>query len=354
MATRILLIGAGHTHLLALKELRERDAALSVTLVTDTPKPLYSGMAPGCIAGAWPRSALELDPRRFLLPQDTFLLGHAEQIDRKARRIHLEDGTRLDYDLLSINVGATPDPAPSDWARTLKVKPLGGFIDRLETLFAQDPPQSALILGAGAAGVEIAFALRARGVARVTLLDKRELLGNGPPALRARVQRKLARLDVTVLERVSAVLGDGHVTLPDGAKLTADLLVLATGGRPAAWLRRSDLPVESDGSLATRDTLQLVDDERVFAVGDCARLRGAVYAKAGVHAVRQAPVLAHNLIAQAQGRALTHWRPRRHVLSLINSCDGAAFAARNGLSAEGRWVSLLKTRIDRSFVASLA
>lgn len=353
--SRILLIGAGHAHLQALRALREAAVDLPVTLVSDAPKALYSGMAPGCIAGLWPRTAMEMDPRRFLLKGDEFVVGRVMQVDRAARRLLLEDGARLDYGLLSINVGAVTDPVPAHWTRTVAVKPLDAFLARTGAMLSRGIPRSALVLGAGAAGVEIAFALRARGVPRIALLDRRTILENGLQRLRSKTLRTCARLGISVLEDAEpALVEDGRVTLADGVTIDVDLMVLATGGRAPSWLARSGLPVEADGALALRNTLQLVDDDNVFAVGDCARVHGYIYAGSGVQALRQAPILARNLVARAVGAPLIHWRPQANVLSLINVCDGTALGARNGVAFEGRWVRRLKDWLDRRFVASLS
>ena len=72
--------------------------------------------------------------------------------------------------------------------------------------------------------------------------------------------------------------------------------------------------------------------------------------KAGVYAVRQGPVLAHNLKARATGRALRPYRPQRDFLSLLNLGDGRAVAIKWGVSVEGAWAWWLKDAIDRRFV----
>ncbi len=90
---------------------------------------------------------------------------------------------------------------------------------------------------------------------------------------------------------------------------------------------------------------------QVFAVGDCARWPGHALPKAGVHAVRMAPALAHNLrVALGGGGATVAHRPQRRFLALLSTGDGRAIASRGGLGAEGAWAWRWKDRIDRRFI----
>ncbi len=72
--------------------------------------------------------------------------------------------------------------------------------------------------------------------------------------------------------------------------------------------------------------------------------------KAGVYAVRQGPFVAHNLRARLSGAALRAYAPQRDFLMLLNLADGTALGAKWGRSFSGRWVMMLKDRIDRRFV----
>ena len=130
--------------------------------------------------------------------------------------------------------------------------------------------------------------------------------------------------------------------------MAADAVVWSTGPAAHAFLRDSHLPVDAQGFVRVRPTLQVVACDRLFAVGDCASLAGMQ--KAGVYAVRCGPILAENLRRAQAGRALRVYRPQREFLSLLNLGDGTAVGSERGFSFEGRWVMRLKDRIDRRFV----
>jgi NADH dehydrogenase FAD-containing subunit len=101
-----------------------------------------------------------------------------------------------------------------------------------------------------------------------------------------------------------------------------DFLVHATGLTPPALLRATGLPTSGDGALLVDPFLRSVADPRVFGGGDCVALQGRELAKVGVYAVREAPVLCHNLLATLQGRPLRRFLPQRRFLLILNLGDG--------------------------------
>ena len=113
----------------------------------------------------------------------------------------------------------------------------------------------------------------------------------------------------------------------------------------------SGLPVDEAGFLEVGDTLQSTADERVFGVGDIATQVNHPRPKAGVYAVRQGPVLAHNLRAFLLGKTLRNHRPQRRFLSLVSLGGRVATADKGPFSATGPWVWRWKDRIDRKFMA---
>jgi selenide,water dikinase len=143
----------------------------------------------------------------------------------------------------------------------------------------------------------------------------------------------------------------GAVHLADGARVPSALTVWVTGAAAPSWIGASGLPVDGDGFLCVDATLRAVDGRAVWGAGDCVALAGAPWVpKAGVYAVRQAPVLAHNLRAAVDGGRARRYRPQRHFLAALDTADGRAFVRRRGLVAHGRWALALKDWIDERFV----
>jgi selenide,water dikinase len=90
----------------------------------------------------------------------------------------------------------------------------------------------------------------------------------------------------------------------DGRSLPTDEVVWATSATAPAWLAATGLALDDRGFVRVSETLRSLSHPSVFAAGDVASPPGTV-SKAGVFAVRQGPVLAHNLRRVATGGRLT-------------------------------------------------
>lgn len=366
----LVLVGGGHAHVEVVRRWRlDPPPHARLTLVLDAPAAVYSGMVPGFVAGQYARPEIEIDVEalgRAAGARTIVVAAHA--IDPAARRLRLADGSALGWDTLSLDVGAGVAGAdvPGVREHALPTRPIGRFVARVDGVIARAEARRrlrAVVVGAGAGGVELAFALDARarraalGDVGVTVVDgsPRVLPGYASAAAR-RVERE-ARARGIVLRlgrRVAAVDAD-QVRLEDGARLEADLVAWVTGASPPSLLHGTTLPTDARGFVRVRATLQCVDHDHVFAAGDCASVAGAPdLPKAGVYAVRQAPALDANLRARVAGRPLRAWRPQRAFLSLLNLGDGRAIGVKWGMAVAGRPVFRLKDWIDRRFVARYA
>ena len=136
--TDIVLVGGGHAHVHVLKAFGMRpEDGVRVTLIARDVETPYSGMLPGLIAGHYrfEECHIDLEPlARFANAR--LIRAAATDIDRALRRVLVEDRPPLAYDLLSIDVGATPalDAIPGAAEHALPVKPIGRFLARFEAL----------------------------------------------------------------------------------------------------------------------------------------------------------------------------------------------------------------------------
>ena len=152
----------------------------------------------------------------------------------------------------------------------------------------------------------------------------------------------------------------GRLIAADGRQLVADALLLNTGAAAPAWFGSTGLSRDPGGFLAVGPSLQVLGEESIFAAGDCATMVETPRPKAGVYAVRQGPVLAHNLMQAASALSkdrpakLTAYRPQDRALAILSTGDGRAVASWGPFAASGRWVWRWKDRIDRRFMDALA
>ena len=360
----IVLVGGGHAHVQVLRGLAMRRlAGAHVTLVVDDPIAIYSGMVPGFVAGHYRRDELEIDVRPLARRAGAaVVIARATGVLASERRVELEGRAAIHYDTASFDVGSSVAgldlPGVRDFA--LATRPIGRFVASIDAHMLrarQKADVRVVVCGAGAGGMELAFALRARcareGVrhAEVTVID------SGPRALSGFQPRVAEQVEVAARARGVALrmdtrvvaVEDGVLILEGGERLPFDMLVWATGAASQMLFATSALPTDARGFVRVRATLQAEGDDALFAAGDCARLEPDL-PKAGVYAVRQGPLLARNLRARVTGDTLREYRPQRDFLVLLNLGDGAALGTKWGRCIAGPRVFALKDWIDRRFV----
>jgi selenide,water dikinase len=362
---RLVLLGGGHAHLFVLEGLtRGHPPGLEVTLISVDDRQAYSGMVPGMIGGRYRTAEL-----MFALPAIcrrvgvAFVRAEVSRLLPAERQVQLADGRSFGYDLLSVATGSTVEGAghPGVRAQARMVKPISRAVEIVPSLerAAETGSPATVVVGGGAAGIEVALAVRARlrllgrPDAAVTLVESRKQLLGGLKAPTRAVARALAENTVTVLcgTPVSRVDPEG-VRLEDGTGLPARVVVWATGAAAPSFLRGSGLPVDRRGFLLVDDRLRSIGDTRIFAAGDAATPeRFPATPKAGVYAVREGPVLNRNLLAAAAGSAPpARYTPQRRFLALLNTGDGKAVLSYGKFAVWTRWAMALKDRIDRSFM----
>ncbi|MEM7051302.1 MAG: selenide, water dikinase SelD [Acidobacteriota bacterium] len=365
----LVLVGGGHSHVQVLRRLAmEPLPETHVTVVLDVPIAVYSGMVPGFVAGQYRAEELEIDvvplARRA---QARVILSPATGVDPGEKRIHLADRPSIPYDIASFDIGSTVAglELPGIREHALPTRPIARLVRRVEALverIQQRPvgePYRVVVVGGGAGGVELVFALWQRLGAKddpsleLALVQGADRVLPGAPAgLVRRVLRHAAERGIAVHtgRRVKAADAE-RVTFEDDSEMPCDALVWVAGAVSQDLFDSSGLACDDRGFALIRPTLQVKGYDDLFAVGDCATLEDFPQTpKAGVYAVRQGPYLSDNLRAHVVGEPLQPYRPQSDFLSLLNLGDGVALGAKWGLSFEGRWVMNLKDRIDRRFM----
>jgi pyridine nucleotide-disulfide oxidoreductase family protein len=348
----LLLAGAGHAHLGVLHQWACQPQTRPkgrIGLLSADAHAWYSGMLPGLLGGRYTIDECRIGLATLCAAaQVELIIGHACGLHPQQQQLQLSDQSPLDYACLSLNLGSLPALPKQDGGglELLPVKPFSAFIAQWQQWQAQ--PQALAIIGGGAAGVELALALAAQSPA-ISLLSAGSLLMGHPPALRQRALAHLSRAGVSVRERcrVDEVL-DQQLLCAGQVAWQGRRAIVASGASALPWLASSGLDCDKQGFMRIGATLQSTSHANVFAVGDCASLAHTPHN--GVYAVRQGPVLAHNLAARLQGRALQTYQPQPRALALLACGDGSALASWAGITAEGRWLGRWKDYLDQSFM----
>ena len=350
-----MLAGGGHSHALVLRRWAMRPGSRPhawITLVSRCSTALYSGMVPGLVAGLYGREACEIDLRRLADQAGvSFVEAEITGLDRAQRELRLQGRPALRFDWLSLDVGAVVaeegDPHTGEArglpGERLAVKPLEPFLAWCDSLFetsGSPSGQRITVEGSGAAAVEVALALKARGLSTALRL-KPEGLALGSAAANRLLLRLIQGAAIAVSRRAS-----------DGAP---GITICCTGSRAPGWLAAAGLPVDGRGRVLTAATLQVESHTRLFASGDCGVIAGDPRPPSGVWAVRAATVLAGNLEGALQGLPLQPWRPQRRALQLLG--DGGVQGQPRAVALWGPialgpsgWLWRWKDRIDRRFM----
>ncbi len=362
----LVLIGGGHTHALVLRMWgMDPLPGARVTLINPGPTSPYTGMLPGYVAGHYTREQLDIDLVRLArFAGARIVFDKASGIDRTAKLVHLERRAPIRYDIASLDIGATADlPSLEGFAEHAhSVKPLGPFAGAWQAFLERPAPRAAcVVIGGGVAGAETALAMAhrlqaaGRTGATVTLLEAgAQILPAASKQVRKILGNALSRYGVRVVTGVNVSrISEGVVELADGQTFASDFAVSTAGARPYPWLAETGLEL-THGYVDVGKELRTCSDPDIFAVGDCAHLTHAPRPKAGVFAVREAPVLFHNLKAALSGQSLRAYDPQADYLKLISAGEKSAVAEKHSLTLSGRWLWSLKDRIDSDFMARLS
>ncbi len=291
--TRVVVVGNGMAGCRFVQELLDRDPdrRFAITVVGDEAGGAYNRvLLSNVLAGATRADSITIAEPSWFAARGVALLTDraATSIDRPRRTVALADGTTLPYDTLVLATGSTAllppiagirraDGALVDGAALFRTRDDCVTIDRWA-----ERAETAVVVGAGVLGLEAARALAGRGL-KVTVIQREDrLMERQLDAAAGRVlDRTLRGLGIEVLAgaTVSQVHGGDRVTgvtLSDGTRLAADLMVLCCGVRPRVDLAR-DAGLDVNHGVVVDDVMRTATDENVFAVGECAEHRGRLY-----------------------------------------------------------------------------
>jgi NADH dehydrogenase len=340
---RILILGGGfagaYTALHLEKRLaNERD--VEIMLVSRENFVLFTPMLHE-VAGADVSVTDIVQPLRKMLRRTHVAIADVEAIDLANKQVRIRHSGLarsfdLTYDQLVLALGAVTNfyRTPGLAEHALSMKTLGDailvrnrVIDALELADNQaDETErkttlTVVIAGAGFAGIETAGAVNdflreamkfypnlKENMPRVVVADPGDhILPELGVSLGRYAQERLARRGVEVRLKIKVAGYDGkEVALDDGTKIATRMLIWTAGTTPPPLL--STLPcAKQRGRIVANDCLQVSDWSGVWALGDCALVPDALnpgkfYPPTAQHAIRQAAVLANNIVAAMRGQ----------------------------------------------------
>jgi NADH dehydrogenase FAD-containing subunit len=276
------------------------------------------------------------------------------------RTLVLESGRQAQYEVVSFNSGSSipTDIVTGSMTNVYPVKPIINLFKAQKAILSliREGAPRIVVTGGGPAGVELSGNIQRLvsdngGKAEITLVSGGRLLVSLPEKARSLALASLTRRGVRVLENAYVTsIEDTQVCLKDGARLPYDIVFPALGVRPSQMFKESGLLVGPDGGLLVNEYLQSIEHPEIFGGGDCVSFQSGALDKVGVYAVRQNPILYHNLMAALEGGRMEPFRPQKTYLLIFNLGDGTGIFVRKSWVWNGRLAFLLKDHIDRTFM----
>ncbi len=368
----LVLVGGGHAHVAVLKMFAMKPVpGLRITLITRDIHTPYSGMLPGLVAGHYDYDETHID----LGPLARFAgarLYHTEveALDIANKQVIAKGRPPVHYDILSINTGSRPSAVNIQGVDEFAIpaKPIDAFLVKWQKLVAKVKQSTGdfnlSIVGAGAGGVEIALSTQyklqaelkddaARLKVKIVTRSK-TILPTHNKNVRQQFVNKLNDCGIDIHTNESIVeVTEKNIKTQSGKTITSDAVLWVTNASAPAWPKTAGLAVDKQGFITVNNYLQSPTDDNIFVVGDVASLPDA-RPKSGVFAVRQGPILAHNLRVKATRGNLKAYKPQKNFLGLISTGNKNAIASYGNWAWQGQWLWTVKNWIDHQFMKKFA
>jgi selenide,water dikinase len=395
----LVLLGGGHSHALWLKYWQQLENSLPAKqirplLISDNTTSPYSGMLPGLLSGDYSYDDCHIDLVRLSEKSHCdFLQRRCINIQR-VDDLELEDLYRLDFApldseqliseelknhnpapifcrILSINIGSQPFVSTEEInqlpnSKSWKVKPINQFFQNWQSLQKSlarpslELSQKSLIkiMGAGAAGVEIACAIKQSQPNSQVQLHSRSAMPL--PHFNAKSQGRcleyLKKLDIEFIRSYQhpSTATSSNCNIDNDFDIDRrDFTIWCTQSAAARWLTNTDLKLSQEGFIWVDQYLQ-TSLPNVFAAGDCLHFSPQPLPKAGVYAVRQATTLFENIclcLTKSDKPTRVSFKPQKSILSIINMGNHYALAQKGRWSTHGYLPWIYKHYIDSKFMA---
>ncbi|MEV4949290.1 FAD-dependent oxidoreductase [Streptomyces sp. NPDC053755] len=272
----LVVVGYGPVAHRLVAEVRalDRTDGWRIVVLGEEPRGAYNRVALSSLVSGLTPADLALPAPDFLV--DVRLSTTVTEIDRERRTVRCSDGTRHPYDALVLATGSRPfvPPVPGhDLPHCFTYRTVED-IDAIRAAARAGRP--GVVIGGGLLGLEAADALRHLGMRPHVVEAAPRLMPLQVDTGGGRLLASLVRdLGVEVRCEAATVSVEEHgVRLADGTEIEAGLVVFSAGIRPRDELAAATgLATGERGGFLVDDRLR-TDDERIWAVGECAAVEG--------------------------------------------------------------------------------
>ena len=357
---RVVIVGSGFAGLTAQHRLTKSGFAVTVVdrNAYSTFQPLLYQVA---TAGLTSSDVAYPDWTAAHKTHSHFRRGEVVGIDTGTRQVQLADGGLLGYEYLVIATGVSAaffgvtgaaEHAFSLYTRQDAITLRNRLMTELEKRSGGDDSDLGIaIIGGGATGVELAGTLaELRNIALpasfpdinpkricVTLIEAGPaLLAPFNEKLREYAKRELVKrgVDVRLGTKIERVEGD-RVFISGGTELASDLTVWAAGISGPEWIGKLGLSIGKGGRLLTAPDLRVVDQDRVFAVGDIGVIDGDPLPQLSAPAIQQGRHVADQIKLIEAGRPTKPFRYRDKGIAATIGHRSAVVELSGGIKLRG-------------------
>jgi 3-phenylpropionate/trans-cinnamate dioxygenase ferredoxin reductase component len=333
----IVVIGGGHAGGAVALALRELGATGEITIIGEETFAPYErpNLSKEMLSGSADAPVHLAPPEQWPALGITLRLGtRAVAIDRSDRRVLLEDGIASPYDILVLATGGTAREISG--SRGVEAVTLRTVADSLALRKRAAACRSALVLGGGLIGLEVAASLRQAGLDVDLVEAGQRLAARSLPVAAsdwiAAAQTKAGvRLhlgsQVTSLQRIGGCV---EAQLTSGKSLVSELVVLGLGIAPDTELAAAAELARGDG-IFVDDNYRTVTDPQIFAIGDVAARPGRdggrrTRDESWSHARRSAGIAARAILSLPRDPEEAPWfwtNQFNHLVQIAGSVSGS-------------------------------
>lgn len=363
MRKHLILVGGGHAHMMTMEHIDKFvDKGFKVTVIGPSCFHYYSGMGPGMLGGTYTPEDIRFATKDVVEKLGgIFVKDKVIKIDPEKKLVFTHGGETFSYDVLSFNAGSyvPMQSVKENRGNIYSVKPIEKLMEAATILkgFFARKKLVVSVIGGGPSSAEISgnvwqLANKVNGYKpKIRIFAGKKFMARFPENIRTKVMASLNKRDIQIIEKGYVKEIKSHeICLESGESFSTDFTFMAIGVKPSIIFEKSGLPVGPDKGLLVNRHLQSVKYPDIFGGGDCIYFQDQPLDKVGVYAVRENPVLLHNLMAALEGKELELFNPGPEYLLIFNMGGSFGILKKKQIVFSGKIPFLIKDYIDRKFM----
>lgn len=277
-----VILGNGAAGLSAAEAIRERNNTASIVMISEENFDTYNRpmLTKSMMAGLTPEQIAVHEERWYVEKNILRVLGRrVAAIDSKERQVELSDGTKIMYTKLIYALGAECSVPPIKGAAqdcVIEVRTLAD-VQKINRLLPQT--RKVVVIGGGVLGLETAWEFK-KSKCEVTVIEAAprlmmRQLDEGAGELIKKIAISEGIIVHTAAKVVEITGGAKEVILEDGARISADLVIISAGIRPNTALAEKS-GIQTERAVLVNEHME-TNIKDIYACGDCAQYQGQNY-----------------------------------------------------------------------------